>query len=43
MRKVVDSTFYKMKVGFKEYKIYVKDLKMIKKLRKKKCPPLPHF
>ena len=39
----LSNTFYKIKVGLKQYKIYTKDLKMIKKLRKKKCPPLPHF
>lgn len=44
MKKViVEGGFYKMKVGSREYKIYLKDLRMMKKLRKKQSPPLPKY
>ena len=44
MRKVVvEGGFYKIRVGRKDCKVYVKDLKMLKKLRKKKCPPIPKY
>ncbi len=39
----VSSGFYKIKVGDREYKVYVSDLKMISKKRKKGTPPLPIY
>lgn len=44
MRKIQTSSgYYKIKVGAKEIKLYVADIKMISKRRRNKNPPLPLF
>ncbi len=44
MRKIPTSSgYYKIKVGAKEIKLYVADLKMISKRRRNKNPPLPIY
>jgi len=39
----VNGGYYKIKVGHKDLKVYVADLKMIAKRRKTKNPPVPNY
>lgn len=37
----VDGGFYSINVGLRKYRVYTVDLKMVKKIRKVRTPPLP--
>ena len=42
-KSIVEGGFYRIIVGQTQRKVFIKDLKMIKKLKKKKSPALPKY
>ena len=43
MGKQTTNGFYRVNIGMRQYRIFIKDLKMLKKLKKKVTPPLPQY
>ena len=43
MCKQITNGYYRVNIGTKSYRLFIKDLKALKKLKKKVTPPIPAY